>query len=333
MDDLDMLFNTASVLGSEAEDIDWLEISHDFRTITIPDNKKLAGVTSDEKVNKIYFKCPRYYGDVDLSGFRFRINYTNAQNEGDQYLVMDKDFTNDEITFTWLVGRHACEYPGTLKFVVCAVEADSESVIQREYNTAIHTLQVVQGLETSEDVEEAVVDVIEQFQGDFDKIEHLDEYMTEIRADMQQIAHAYQDALNSEAYAVGTRGENPVEDTDPAYQNNSKYYAEQAGVVKQLMLTSMLCVEDTTSTEITLNPESDTRYIYGELTSLTISSFPSNGIVDISFDSGETPTVLTLPANTVLPGWFDPNDISENTSYEFSIANNKVVISEWPITT
>lgn len=34
---------------------------------------------------------------------------------------------------------------------------------------------------------------------------------------------------NSEAWAVGQRGGTDVPSTDPTYENNSKYYAEQAG--------------------------------------------------------------------------------------------------------
>ncbi len=171
MDELDSLFSEASVVGAEDTEIEWLEISHDFRTIDIPNNKKLAGVTSDDKVNRIYFRCQRYYGDVDLSEFSFRINYTNANGEGDQYLVLDKAVSGDNITFTWLVGRHACEYAGNISFIVCAVEADQESVIQREYNTAIHKLQVVQGLETSEEIYDDVSDIVAQMQSELDGLD------------------------------------------------------------------------------------------------------------------------------------------------------------------
>ena len=335
MPDLNELFNEASVVGEETEEIDWLVISHDFRTVTIPSNKKLGGVTSDEKVNRLHFKCSRTYGDVDLNDFTFRINYTNAHGEGDMYLVMDKSVSGDEIQFSWLVGRHACEYAGNISFVVCAIETDDNSVILREYNTAIHTLQVVQGLETSEDVEEAVVDVIEQFQKDFDKIEHLDEYMTEIREDMTQIGEAGDYADTSEAYAIGTKRGVDVESTDPAYQNNSKWYSEKASesetIVRNLMLSGMLVHEDLTSTDVTLTPEVECRYIYGTLNSLTVSSLPETGIVDISFTSGSTPTVLVLPATAIIPQWFDPTDLSENTYYSVSIEDYKVVVSEWPI--
>lgn len=167
MPDLNDLFGAASVVGEETDDTDWLVISHDFRTIAIPSNKKLAGVTSDEKVNRISFKCQRYYGEVDLNDFKFRINYTNANGEGDQYLVLDKAISNDEITFSWLVGRHACEYPGYISFIVCAIKTDQNSTIQQEYNTAIHTLQVVQGLETSEEVYEETHDLVDEMYQQF----------------------------------------------------------------------------------------------------------------------------------------------------------------------
>lgn len=336
MPDLNDLFNEASVVGADSEEIDWCEISHDFRSIAIPSKRLLAGVTSDEKVNRLYFKCPRIYGEVDLNDFNFRINYVNAKDEGDQYLVMDKAASDDEIRFTWLLGRHACEYAGTIRFIVCAIETGAGSVIQREYNTAVQTLDVIQGLETSDAVEEAVIDVIDQFQEDFAKIEHLDEYMTEIRDDMTQIREAAENAENSEAYALGTRDGTPVASTDVTYQNNSKYYSEQSAAseqsVKSLMLSGMLVHEDLSSRAVTLMPEAECRYIYGELDSLTIQSLPSTGIVDISFSSGSTPTVLVLPETAIVPRWFDQTDLSENTYYDISIEDYKVVVSEWPIT-
>lgn len=335
-ENLNDLFDEASVVGDETEEVDWFVISHDFRTITIPANKRLAGVTSDEKVNKLYFKCPRTYGEVDLNDFNFRINYTNAHNEGDQYLVMDKTVVGDEIQFTWLVGRHACEYAGNISFIVCAVETGIGATILREYNTAIHTLQVVQGLETTEAVEEAVVDVIEQFQEDFEELRNMSTYMEEIREDMTQIGEAGDYADTSEAYAIGTKRGVDVSSTDPAYQNNSKWYSDLAGdhetICRNLMMSGMLIHEDLVSTDITLAAEAEMRYIYGELDSLTISSFPATGIVDISFVSGSTPTVLLFPAGANIPEWFDPTDLNANTNYELSIEDNKVVISEWPIT-
>ena len=331
-ENLNDLFDEASVVGEETE---WFIISHDFRTITIPPNKKLAGVTSDEKVNRLYFKCPRTYGEVDLNDFTFRINYTNARGEGDMYLVMDKEVVDDEIHFTWLVGRHACEFSGNISFVVCAIETEN-TVILREYNTAIHTLQVIQGLETSEAVEEAFMDVIGQFEEEISELNNLDTYLTEIREDMEQIGEArdYSDA--AEAYAVGTKRGIDVSSYDITYQNNSKWYSEQAAAhadnCRNLMMSGMVAYIDMGTTDVILNPEPECRYIYGELYTLEILDLPETGIVDISFISGSTPTVLIFPSGVILPEWFDPTDLNMNTNYELSIEDNKVVISEWPIT-
>ena len=46
----------------------------------------------------------------------------------------------------------------------------------------------------------------------------------------QALALALEYAQNSEAWAVGTRDGSDVPSTDPAYENNSKYYAEEAGI-------------------------------------------------------------------------------------------------------
>ena len=65
-----------------------------------------------------------------------------------------------------------------------------------------------------------------------------------------------------------------------------------------------IVVEDYASTDVTLSAEADTRYKYGELDSLEITSLPSVGIVNVIFQSGSTATVLVLPNTVKMPGWF-----------------------------
>lgn len=48
-----------------------------------------------------------------------------------------------------------------------------------------------------------------------------------------EISNASTNASNAEAYALGTRGGEAVDSDDPAYQNNSKYYEEQAEIQKE----------------------------------------------------------------------------------------------------
>ena len=165
---MDELFQSASVVGENSEDTtEWLTIDHDFRRITIPSKKQLLGVTSDENVNILHFRCPRYCNTIDLGDFDFRVNYMNAAGEGDVYLVIDKEVGEDDITFSWTVQRHACLYVGNVRFIVCAKLFDTDTGdILREYNTAVHSLPVVQGLETNDAIREDIeanTDIVEEF--------------------------------------------------------------------------------------------------------------------------------------------------------------------------
>lgn len=135
--------------GSDICDVDW-----ETRLITIPKIITNLGVESDDDVNKIYFRVPQYYDGTDLSTFRVRINYLNANKEGDVYTPDDVSVTDEGIEFTWIVGRHATMYKGDVIFNVCMVMVDDEGVIVQEVNTTPATLPVLEGLETTQ----AVVD-------------------------------------------------------------------------------------------------------------------------------------------------------------------------------
>ena len=71
-----------------------------------------------------------------------------------------------------------------------------------------------------------------------------------------------------------------------------------------------------TGTDITLEAQAETRYICGTLASLEITSLPTQGIVDIVFNSGSTATVLDLPSTVQMPEWFL---LGANQTVEISI--------------
>ncbi len=141
-------------------------IDDNLRTMTIPEDIVLLGVESDDDVNKIPFQMPKEYCGYDLSTFEARINYMNANNEGDIYIVEDLEVDGDDpskMNFTWLVGRNACMYKGNTQFIVCLkkfADDDSGDVVQ-EFNTTVYSLPVLQGLETTEAVEQQNADIIE----------------------------------------------------------------------------------------------------------------------------------------------------------------------------
>ena len=152
---------TADELLSTLDTDKTLIIDKDLRIITIPSSVKNLGVESDDDVLRLKFSMPRMYGDVDLSDFSIYINYMNAKNTGDVYVVDDKTIADDTITFSWLVGRVALAYKGNVQFIVCMKKHDDNSNVIQEYNTTIASLPVLEGLETGETVIQQNPDIIE----------------------------------------------------------------------------------------------------------------------------------------------------------------------------
>ena len=152
---------TADELLSTIDTDKTLIIDKDLRTIIIPSSVKNLGVESDDDVLRLKFSMPRMYGDVDLSDFSIYINYMNAKNTGDVYIVDDKTIADDTITFSWLVGRVALAYKGNVRFIVCMKKHDDDSNVIQEYNTTIASLPVLEGLETGETVIQQNPDIIE----------------------------------------------------------------------------------------------------------------------------------------------------------------------------
>lgn len=140
-----------------------LVIDNYLRMIQIPSGITNLGVENDDDVLRLEFRMPRYLGDIDLSTFAVRINYLNAKGEGDIYIVDDLEIVGSNLTFSWLVGPTATKYKGNTKFNVCMKVIDDDAYVQKEYNTTIVTLPVLEGLEVEEGVVEYYSDVLEQW--------------------------------------------------------------------------------------------------------------------------------------------------------------------------
>ena len=140
-------------------------IEPETRTITVPLSKRILGTESDQETNRLYFKCPKVVGDnVDLSLFSLRINYQNAGNKKDQYLVEDVKEEGDNITFSWLLKRNVTAYKGNVKFILCAVKTTEDGIIKNEWNTTLNTeCESLEGMEVDKvAVEEETKDIVEQ---------------------------------------------------------------------------------------------------------------------------------------------------------------------------
>lgn len=132
------------------------------RAITIPTEISVLGVQSDEDVFRIPFTIPKTFGEYDLSTFDIRINFLNANNEGDIYVVTDAAADGETLSFSWLVGRSACAYKGNVKFIVCFKIANTDGTILQEFNSAVATLPVLQGIEPGEQIVDQYPDIIEE---------------------------------------------------------------------------------------------------------------------------------------------------------------------------
>ena len=88
-------------------------------------------------------------------------------------------------------------------------------------------------------------------------------------------------------------------------------------------------VTDLSSTSITLaNANNNTEYNYGELSALTISSIPATGYFEITFTSGSTATVLTVPNTMIMPDSFA---VEANTRYEINCKDGYALVAGWAV--
>lgn len=89
-----------------------------------------------------------------------------------------------------------------------------------------------------------------------------------------------------------------------------------------------------TGTTPSITAEANHRYACGEVATLGIT-LPVSGIVDVIFESGATPTVLTItPPTGVTLKWvndFDPTSLEENTTYEINIMDGIGLAASWGV--
>ena len=129
----------------------------------------------------------------------------------------------------------------------------------------------------------------------------------------------------------------PASDMAEGVQNSlnnadSAYQKPQTGIPLSDLADN---TESVTGTTPSITGVSGHRYICGECATLSITA-PASGCIDILFESGSTPTVLTITsAKTGVTDikWmdgFDPDDLDANTIYEINILDGEFgVVAEW----
>lgn len=143
---------------------EYCTVDDDTRLVTIPDKYKKLGVESDEKAKRIWFRFPKLVGNngVDLSAIGVRVNFRNANGDGDIYIVKDLTTDGDYVTFSWELTRKVTAYKGHVSFVVCAVKSATDGTIKNEWNTTLNKeCEVLEGLEVTEQITQENPDIIE----------------------------------------------------------------------------------------------------------------------------------------------------------------------------
>lgn len=111
----------------------------------------------------------------------------------------------------------------------------------------------------------------------------------------------------------------------------SQYYTKEETNAK---FAYKITVNDVTGTNINMELVSDTLYVFTDvLTSLTISYLRNSTAENIGvkewmfqFTSGDTPTILTLPADIQ-----SELIVAPNTTYQCSIINNLLTFQGWKV--
>ena len=338
-----------------AEETEVCTIDNDLRTITVPSGLQTVGVESDEDVRRLNFQMPKQYHEIDLSEFNIRINFMNANNSGDVYAVTDKAVSGDNITFSWLVGRNALAYRGSIRFIVCLKKADAEGVVQQEFNTTVATLSVLEGLETTEQVIQENPDIIEQILTRLDELEengggggtpgkdgvgisNIEKTGTAGLVDTYTIT-----LTNNTTYTFtvknGENGDPGQNGTTPTIGENGNWYLGETDTGKPSRGpkgdpgdpgpagdSGIVSRQEMSSSDTTVTLEPNKLYVFPEMSSLTVTlAEPDNSNVaneyHFFFASGSTATTLTL--NDVLS---DAYSIEANMKYEVSILENVAYI-------
>ena len=143
---------------------EYCTVDDDTRLVTIPEKYKKLGTESDEKAKRVWFRFPKLVGNngVDLSAIGVRVNFRNANGDGDIYIVEDLTTDGDYVIFSWELTRKVTAYKGNVSFVVCAVKSATDGTTKNEWNTTLNKeCEVLEGLEVTEQIVQENPDIIE----------------------------------------------------------------------------------------------------------------------------------------------------------------------------
>ena len=142
------------------------EIDLNKRTIEAPE---FLSVSRDHRAETIYFKCPRYFDNIDLTNLVCVVEYINANGDGrvyavpyydvDHFSTIDIEAGIDEpmILFPWCIDGEATKVGGEVTYAVRFYELNGTGTkMVYNLNTLTATSKVLYGIEINDaDFEES----------------------------------------------------------------------------------------------------------------------------------------------------------------------------------
>ena len=119
--------------------------------------------------------------------------------------------------------------------------------------------------------------------------------------------------------------------TQSASANAVGTYTDSAKAAIQTMLGVGMNRTLVSGTTPTITAVSNTLYICGEVSTLSITP-PGSGVFSVIFESGSTPTVLTLDSSIKCPVWFDSSDLESDMIYELNCNEGLLSVGMWEAT-
>ena len=133
----------------------------DLNTRTI-ESPEFLSVSRDHRAETIYFKCPRYFDNIDLTNLVCVVEYINANGDGRVYAVPyydvdslslideDEEIYEPMILFPWCIDGEATKVAGEITYAIRFYELNGTGTnMVYNLNTLTAKSKVLHGIEVN----------------------------------------------------------------------------------------------------------------------------------------------------------------------------------------
>ena len=209
----------------------------------------------------------------------------------------------------------ATEAIATLQEATARVTDMAEQVSD---NLAITAQNAEQSSLNADRAEQSAQDASQSALTSEEKANLANNYMNSAEQSKQDAEDIVED-FRTEANSTKTEINSKIADAN-SYANNAKFYSDLAEETVSKWINEendRVVIMPVDGMNPKINATANTVYLCGELLSLEFNPC-ADGVCDIVFSSGTTPTLLTLPDSVRMPNGFA---VLENRTYEINIMN------------